>query len=226
MSLLKELQQITERTYRQSSGINLEEFIIGRKRFNDLKEISPAETIELSDAARVFFRGLEGKLYLALYFSEHIITKLEEYDPRRGLHEKNIYPFMIFIEEINHGIHAALKYLAGEEDIKGEEFIRDLELLAKIDTYQVLKFFLAYFNASGKLEKFDRLWLRHHLFKRGSFSYTSRLLSTRYRQTNWLGEKYIRFLDGIEPQDRLGEIRRFREMNYMTKTQYIRMLPY
>jgi len=225
ISLLKELQQLTERTYRQSSGINLEEFIIGTGRFHDLQKVSPKETLELSDGARLFFRILEGKLYLAIYFSKTIISRLEKYDPRKGLHEKNIYPFMVFIEEINHGIHTALKYLAGEKEIETEEFIRDLELLAKIDTYQTLKFFLAYFNASKKLEKFDKLWLRYHLFERGDFTYESGRLSTRYSETNWLGEKYVRYLDGIPPGHRLGEMRRFREWNYPLKMQYIRMLP-
>ncbi len=55
MSLLKELQQLTERTYRQSSGINLEEFIIGTGRFQDLQKVSSKETFELSDSARVFY---------------------------------------------------------------------------------------------------------------------------------------------------------------------------
>jgi hypothetical protein len=225
MSLLKELQQLTERTYRQSSGINLEEFIIGTGRFQDLQKFSSKESFELSDSARLFFRILEGKLYLAIYFSKYIISRLEKYDPRKGLHEKNIYPFMVFIEEINHGTHTALKFLAGEKEIETEEFIRDLELLAKIDTYQILKFFVAYFNASKKLEKFDKLWLRHHLFERSNFSYQSGRLSTRYSETNGLGEKYIRYLDGIQPHQRLAEMRRFRELNYPVKMQYIRMLP-
>ncbi|MFQ5675698.1 MAG: hypothetical protein ACE5G1_07370 [bacterium] len=225
MSLLRELQQLTERTYQQTSGINLEKFIIGRRRFKDLSKISPPESLQLSDAARVFFRVLEGRLHLAVYFSEFIIANLEKNDPRRGLHEGNIYPFMVFIEEINHGVHAALKYLSGEKDIQREDFIRDLELLAKIDTYQILKFFLAYFNASKKLENFDRLWLRHHLFERVAFSYDSPRLKARYRETNFLGQKYVRFLDGISPHYRVNEIRRFREMNYAMKVHYIRLLP-
>jgi hypothetical protein len=62
MSLLRELQQITERTYQKSSGINLEDFIIGRKRFTDLTNISQRETMELSDIARIFFRAVQNKL--------------------------------------------------------------------------------------------------------------------------------------------------------------------
>ncbi len=214
-----------ERTYQRFTGINLEEFIIGRKRFLDLSEISQAETKELSDVARVFFRIIQDKLYLAIYFSKEMIATLEENDPRRGLSERNIYPFIVFIEEINHGIHAALKFTAGEKEIRREEFVRDLELLAKIDTYLVLKFFMAYFNSSKQLENFDRLWLRFHLFECNNYAYQHSTLSERYSETNRLGEKFTRFLDGLPPQHRVHEIRRFRKMPYPEKARYIRMLP-
>lgn len=225
MSLLRELQQITERTYRQVTGINLEEFIIGYQRFQALSKLCAAETHELSDVARVFFRILDDKLYMAIYFSNEVISALERHDPRRGLSEQNIEPFMVFVEEVNHGVHAALKFSAGDTEIRREEFIRDLELLAKIDTYQVLKFFLAYFNASRQLEQFDRLWLRFHLFERQDFSYRSRTLAERYREVNYLGEKFTRFLDSLTPESRLGEMRRLRRLPYPAKTRYIQMLP-
>ncbi|MFQ6113429.1 MAG: hypothetical protein ACE5NG_04985 [bacterium] len=225
MSLLKELQQITERTYQKSSGINLEEFIIGKRRFMDLSEICSEETRQYSSLARIFFRVVGGRLYMAIYYSEPMISVLEANDPRKGLSEKNIYPFVVFIEELNHAVHAAMKFLSGQREIQNEEFIRDLELLAKIDTYQILKFFVAYFNQSKRLEKFDRLWLRHHLFERSEFSYHSPNLAMRYYETNWLGEKYTRFLDGLPPKHRLNEIRRFRALDYPMKKRYIQMLP-
>lgn len=225
MSLLRELQQITERTYGRLLGINLEEFVINRRRFHHLSAVSKSPTSELSDAARVFFRILNDNLYLAIYFSNAIISALEKYDPRRGLNEKNIYPFIIFFEEVNHGVHVALKFSAGETEVGKEEFVRDLELIAKIDTYQILKFFLSYFNPSKRLEQLDRLWLRHHLFERQNLSYRNPRLGDRYREVNILGEKYSRFLDGISSNERLDEMRRFREMSYTSKANYVRMLP-
>jgi len=225
MSLLRELQQITERTYGQLLGINLEEFIIGRRRFRYLSKAASSPTHELSNAARVFFRILNDNLYLAIYFSNAIISALERHDPRRGLNEENITPFIIFFEEINHGVHIALKFSAGETKIQKEEFVRDLELIAKIDTYQILKFFLSYFNPSKQLEQLDRLWLRHHLFERQDVSYRNPQLGNRYCEVNILGEKYSRFLDGISSKERLEEIRRFREMSYIRKVRYVSMLP-
>ncbi|MFQ5640958.1 MAG: hypothetical protein ACE5IR_23520 [bacterium] len=225
MSLLKELQEITERTYQQTTGINLEKFVVGRKRYDRLSAICTEDTTELSHSARVFLRRVDENLYLAIYFSDDMIAALEKNDPRRGLSDKNICPFIVFIEEINHGVHAALKFMAGEKHIRSEDFVRDLELLAKIDTYLVLKFFLAYFNTSKQLENFDRLWLRFHLFERNDTSYYSRKLTRRYSETNLFGDKFTRFLDSIPVPHRLNEIRRFREMPYRTKLQYIRMLP-
>jgi len=225
MSLLSDLQQITERTYQQWSGIKLEDFIIGKQRFAHLADLGREENRELSEVARVFFRTISDQLYLAIYFSESLIAHLERHDPRRGLTEKNITPFMIFIEEINHGLHAAIKFQSGQHEIQEEEFIRDLELQAKVDTYLIVKFFLAYFNPTRRLEHFDRLWLRHHLFERGNYHYRSQNLRYRYEESNWLGGKYARFVDSIPPEDRLQELRQFRAMDYHTKSQYIRLLP-
>jgi len=225
MSLLKELQDLTERTYRERSGINLERFVIGKKRFGALSQLTSPETRELSEAARVFLRVWKNQLFLAIYFSETLIDELERHDPRRGLNEKNIYAFMVFVEEINHAVHGALKFLSGQQEIKNEEFVRDLELLAKIDTYLILKYFLAYFNRSKKLECFDRLWLRFQVFERSDCFYENPILAGRYYETNWLGEKYTRFLDNLPPHERLQEIRRFRKMRYAMKAKYIRLLP-
>ncbi|HKJ69671.1 MAG TPA: hypothetical protein VKA68_17075 [bacterium] len=225
MSLLKELQHITERTYQQGSGINLEKFVIGRQRFWDLHRQSAETSRELSDIARTFFRVTGNRLYLAIYYSDQMIKSLERHDPRRGVNEKNIFPFIVFIEELNHAIHGALKFLSGERNLQREDFIRDLELLSKIDSYFTLKFFVAYFNRSKQLEQWDRLWLRHHLFEQWDYDYTDHSLRDRYLETNTLGEKYTRFLDGLESRQRVTEIRKFRGMTYPRKRQYILMLP-
>jgi len=225
MSLLQELQAITERTYQHGSGINLEKFVIGRRRYRDLNTQTSPEARQLSGIARTFFRVTGNRLYLAIYYSEPMITALENHDPRRGLNEKNIYPFIVFIEELDHAIHGALKFLSGERNVRDEEFIRDLELLAKIDIYYTLKFFVAYFNKSGQLENWDRLWLRHHLFEKWEYSYRDVSIRRRYFETSMLGEKYTRYLDGLKPEHRLEEIRRFRTMDYLMKKQYVLMLP-
>ncbi len=225
MTLLRELQQLLERTYEESTGVNLEEFVIGTRRFRDLSAMAQPGVQELSQAARFFMRKAQDRLLLAIYYSDWLIDALEQNDPRRGITETNVYPFLVFIEELNHAVHAALKFIEGHRDISDEAFLRDLELQGKIDTYLVLTFFVAYFNRSRRLEGFDRLWLRHHLFERESFDYSTPALQQRYFEANVLGEKFTRFLDTLPPSNRIEELRRFRQLDYSMKAIYIRMLP-
>lgn len=222
MSLLAEIQMLTERFY-GSTGVNFENFLIGRERFQYLAQFD-AHRRELSDLARVFFRVQQNRLYLGIYYSAAVVEALEARDPRRGLSEKNISAFCVFAEEINHAVHGALQFMEGRE-ISAEEFAQDLELQAKIDLYLLLKYFLACFNASRQLERMDRLWIRYHLFECQEVRYRSVALARRYAQALRLGEKYTRFLDGLAPAERLPEIRRFRSMPYGVKCRYIQMLP-
>jgi hypothetical protein len=225
MTLLKELQQLLERTYEQTTGVNLEEFVIGRQRFQHLSAMAQPEVQELSETARFFMRKVQDRLLLAIYYSDWLVDALEQNDPRRGVSDRNVYPFLVFIEELNHAVHAALKFIEGHRNISDEAFLKDLELQGKIDTYLVLSFFVAYFNRTKRLEGFDRLWLRHHLFERESFDYTLPTLRQRYVEANQLGEKFTRFLDGLAPQHRIEELRHLRRLDYPTKARYIRMLP-
>lgn len=223
MSLLADIQKITERTY-QPTGVNFEKFIITRERFLYLSQYD-FTCGELSDSARVFFRVHERRLYVGIYYSRDLIRALEKHDPRTGLSERNITAFCVFVEEINHAVHGALKFMEGLPDFGQESFLQDLELQAKIDTYLLLKYFLAFFNQSKQLEAMDRLWLRHHLFEREELNYASSALAGRYCQAVVLGEKYTRFLDGLPAAERLQEIRRFRRMPYHAKRTYINCLP-
>ncbi len=222
MSLLAEIQTLTERLY-GATGINCEDFLIGRERFRYLSR-HEAHCRELSDLARVFFRVQQNRLYLGIYYSTAVVEALETNDPRRGLSEKNITAFCVFTEEINHAVHGALKFLEGGT-MSAESFACDLELQSKIDLYFVLKYFLAHCNAGGRLERMDRLWIRYHLFECEEVSYQAAPLARRYGQALALGEKYTRFLDSVPPPERLQEIRRFRAFPYERKRRYIQMLP-
>ncbi len=223
MSLLADIQNLTERTY-HATGVNFEEFLIDRERFRYLSQFD-RRCRELSHLARVFFRVIRGRLHVGIYYAAELIEALEAHDPRCGLSEKNITAFRVFIEEINHAVHGALKFMEGHTNIFGENFVRDLELQAKIDSYFLLKYFLAYFNASGQLEQMDRLWLRHHLFERDDTHYASPELTVLYSEALMLGHRYTRFVDSLPPDERLPEIRHFRCLPYAIKKQYITMLP-
>ncbi len=224
MSLFSDIQFLTEKMHRLSTGLNFEEFIIGHSRRQFLSKHA-AHSRDLSGAACVFFRKVDDALRIAIYFDRAIISALERNDPRNGLSENNISAFLMFIEEINHAVHGAVQFTEGERDIRREAFARNLELLAKIDAYLFLKYFVARFNRSRQLEMMDRLWLRTHVFESAVFDYEQKIMENRYRETIVLGEKFTRFLDGIPVAERNGELLRLRKMRYAQKKNYIRLLP-
>ncbi len=224
MSLFAQIQRLTEKTHRIAVGVNFEEYLIGYRRFRHLSRHARFSDA-LSEVARVFFRVVQGKLYLAIYFHRELIRLLERHDPRRGLSEKNIQAFIVFVEEINHAVHGARKFLEGHKNIAEESFLRDLEILAKVDTYLLLKYFVAAFNDSKQLEKLDRLWLRHHVFEKQDFDYPQREIAERYFEAVEIGERFSRFLESLSPEERPAELARFRRMDYHGKKRYVSYLP-
>src|SRR5438045_5555026 len=69
----------------------------------------------------------------------------------------------MFVEEINHALHAALQFKSGAREIASEDFARNLELQAQVDTYLVLLLFVAFFRKTQRVSRTDRRWLRFHL---------------------------------------------------------------
>ena len=51
-------------------------------------------------------------------------------------------------------------------EIASEDFARNLELQAQVDTYLVLLLFVAFFRKTQRVSATDRRWLRFHLFVR------------------------------------------------------------
>ncbi len=82
---------------------------------------------------------------MGIYYSKWLIEQLERHDPRSGLSNNNIGSLIMFVEEINHALHAALQFKAGLRRIDSEDFARNLELQGMVDTYLVLLLFVAFF---------------------------------------------------------------------------------
>jgi len=105
---------------------------------------------------------------------------------------ENILPFMVFLEELDHAVHAALKFREGALDIHSEAFVRDLELQAKVDTYLVLQKYCCFFNTPQRLTDADRRWLKACIFDRERSALESPLLAERYtRRIGW-ARRYVR----------------------------------
>ena len=131
-----------------------------------------------------------------------------------------------FIEEINHALHAALQFKNGAREIAAEDFARNLELQAQVDTYLVLLLFVAFFRKTQRISRTDRKWLRFHLFtQQCPDAFGDRNLRARYLETIELAASYTLYLDTLNAIRRVEEIRLFRALSYDGKKERILALP-
>ena len=132
-TLFSQIQKLFERTYAQV-GINLEDCLIDRRRCAQLSILAGRSARELSELARTFLRRAGDQLYVGIYYSRWLIEQLEQHDPRAGVGDRNIRSLIMFVEELNHALHAALQFKSGIREIASEDFARNLELQAQVDT--------------------------------------------------------------------------------------------
>jgi len=216
MTLISEVQILLERTY-GVTGVNFEDFLLSEERSHALSEMAGASAAQISDLGRVFLRIVEGKLRLGIHYDSSVVEALEKNNPACGLNDENILPFMVFLEELDHAVHAALKFREGVRNIHSEAFVRDLEVQAKVDTYLILQKYCAFFNKPQRLTDADRRWLRACVFDRERLAFEEPVLAERYHETNRLARRYVRHLDGLSRARRTTEIRRFRKFSYGQK---------
>jgi len=128
----------------------------------------------------------------------------------------------MFVEELNHALHAALQFKRGVREIASEDFVRNLELQARVDTYLVLLLFVAFFRKTQRVSASDRRWLRFHLFARQCpNAFRDANLRGRYLETSELASSYTRYLDTLNGMRRLDEIRRFHSLEYSEKRERV-----
>ena len=220
-TLFSEVQRLFERTY-ASVGINLEDCRIDRARCSQLSILAGRSARELSEQARTFLRTSDDRLYVGIYYSSWLIEQLERHDPRGGLSNSNIRSLIVFVEEINHALHAALQFQAGLRRIDSEDFARNLELQAMVDTYMALLIFVAFFRKTQRVSRLDRRWLRFHLFEsRAEGAFEDKNLRARYLETGELASSYTHYLDTLNGARRLDEIRNFHALPYDAKKRHI-----
>ena len=216
-TLFADITRLLERTY-AASGVALEDCLIGRERCDHLTQLAGAQARELSEIARTFLRHSGDHLFIGIYYSRWLIEQLEHHDPRRGLSDSNIAHVIAFVEEIDHALHAALAFRRGERDITAEDFARNLELQARVDTYLVLLLFVAFFRKTQRISRTDRRWLRFHLFQRENpDAYSDANIRARYMETTQLAAQYTRMLDALNAARRVDEIRIFHALDYAGK---------
>jgi hypothetical protein len=220
-TLFSEIQTLFERTY-TSVGINLEECLVDSRRSRQLSALAGAQAIELAETARTFLRATDGRLRIGIYYSQWLIEQLERHDPRSELGDHNIRELIAFVEEINHALHAAIEFHQGTAPTRDEDYARNLELQAGVDTYLVLTLFMAFFRKPKPLTKFDRRWIRFHLFEsRNPRAYHDKALQGRYAETTTLAKSYTKYLESLAASRRVEEIRLFHALPYDEKRSHI-----
>ena len=223
-TLFADIARLLERTY-AASGVALEDCLIGSERCGQLTRLAGAQARELSEIARTFLRHSGDNLFIGIYYSRWLIERLEHHDPRRGLSDSNISHVIAFVEEIDHALHAALAFRRGERDITTEDFARNLELQARVDTYLVLLLFVAFFRKTQRVSRTDRRWLRFHLFQRENpDAYSDPNLRGRYLETTELAAQYTHMLNALNAARRVDEIRIFHSLDYTGKKERILQL--
>lgn len=223
MTFLRQIQLLLERTY-APAGINLETCLISRQRYEELSLLAGSHVRELGEEGRTFLRIVEGRLHMAIYFHPSVIAALENHHPLSILNSENIRPLIVFIEELDHGIHAALRFLENELAIDSEETLCDLELQAKVDTYLTLEMIGSTLRSRRRLTQRQRMWFQECLFKRECLEYENPVLKVRYGEANRLGLKLVRHLDRLDKGARIGFIRDFRPLCFKEKRQRIATL--
>ena len=218
MTLLREIQLLLERTY-APIPVNLEHCLIGEARCAALNEL--AGEPHLAPGGRTFLRCAGDSLYLGIFYSPRVIAELERNDPRRALNERNISALITFIEEIAHGVQAALLFQEGERAIGTEDFARNLETQARVDTYLVLSK-LAQILCGGRIPRRVGRWLRRQLFDDGHRRFATARLRARYGSAQQCALGFIRRLRRVPLAERNDALRHFRALSWPEKWAYAR----
>jgi hypothetical protein len=215
MTLLREIQLLLERTY-APVPINLELCLIGESRCAALTQLAGPDAAALAPAGRTFLRQAGDSLYVAIFYARSVIAELEANDPRRALNERNISPLITFIEEIAHGVQAALLFREGERALDTESFARNLETQAQVDTYLVLSKFAQFF-CGGRIPRPVAAWLRGQVFDESHLRLGNERLRRRYEASQVCARRFLDRLRRVPLSRRPALLREFRALSWEDK---------
>ncbi|MCK5439271.1 MAG: hypothetical protein KAI97_04975 [Gemmatimonadetes bacterium] len=216
MALLGDLQRVFETTYGRETGVDLETCVVGPRRCAELVVRSQTCHAEMSDLARFFFYVEDANLRLALFFDDRVISTLEDRDPRGCLSEENVLPFLVLTEELSHAIHTTYAFTErGSSQVVDPNFLTELELLARIDAYLLLRLFVR--GLARNYTATDRAWVRHQAVTRWEVAYEDGTLDARYRGAARHASRFIDHLEALPPDRRLDALRSFRRMPLTAK---------
>jgi len=214
-------------------------FIIGDKTYQRLygDERIVTSINSSNTGARVLIRQYAEPLRVSLYYPNWMIEKLEKNDPRFGVYDINIDEVAVFVEELDHLLLIAQNYKHQKPFS-----LLGLELHANITKYLVLSYFIANQMALPRLNPVFRELLKRHLFEENQYVRKAepsqaqerlRLVARneaiskspqeirRYKEANRLAWKYINFLEELDKETYLQEIRKFNKLTSTEMVSYI-----
>lgn len=216
--LCDQLGALLERTYDiEPSVLPLGRFVVGDEGLRRLlAQRTVRERVDHDGAgARLLLRDLDDHAGWAatLYLPDALIAHLEQHDPRRGLDDRNVDAFATLIEEVDHLVtfHDRVCHHGGELSLF------ELEWHALVSQYLVLGYFLARLRGQPQLDPTQRAFLEHHLFDKRDYSSPDPAVRERYRHALRLGHRLVRRLAGLDPSERLRQLRRFHRASHAEK---------
>ena len=216
--LIKELQRKIEKTYALNTGItNIEQYIIGDKGYEEFYAKEKIRMVVNSHSgAKVLIRDAGETLKVSIYYPDELIRELESNDPRLSLHDGNVDLCASFVEELDHFLFIAQNYKQNRPFS-----LLELELQANVTKYLVLKYFIALQNKSIKLSKFDKEYIRYHLFYKRKYDIEDTSERKRYEDAVKFGMMYTKHIDLLPQEDRLRDLRQFSRMTCPSKIRHI-----
>ena len=197
---------------------DVSKFIIGDKTYQRLYggEHIVTSVNSSNTSARVLIRQHTEPLRVSLYYPNWMIEKLEKYDPRFGVYDINIDEVAVFTEELDHLLLIAQNYKHQKPFS-----LLGLELHANITQYLVLSYFIASQMELPRLNPVFRDLLKHHLFGENQYVGKSPKEIQRYVEASRLAWKYINFLEELDKETYLQEIRKFNKLMSAEMVSYI-----
>ena len=197
---------------------DVSKFIIGDKTYRRLygDECIATSINSSNTSARVLIRQHTNPLRVSLYYPNWMIRKLEKYDPRYGVYDVNIDEVAVFTEELDHLLLIAQNYKHQKPFS-----LLGLELHANITKYLVLSYFIANQMGLPRLNPVFRDLLKRHLF--GENQYVGNLPQDiqRYMEADRLAWKYINFLEELDKETYIQEIREFNKLMSVEMVSYV-----
>ncbi|PTY03514.1 hypothetical protein DB346_06460 [Verrucomicrobia bacterium LW23] len=219
MTLFRQIQHWLELTY-SAIELNLELCLIGPDRCRDLTRLSGGPGRALDGDGRIFLQPTGDLLRMAIFYAPPLIDELERNDPRHGINERNIAPLITFIEEIVHGVHAALCFREGRRNLACEEFACAMEAQGKVDTYLVLMKLARLLCGTAPVSEDSRTWLRAQVFDPAEAeAFAHPQLRLRYAAATMVAERFVDRLHAIPLPERPTELRRFRTLSWREKAE-------